>query len=116
MTGYVLVASGPSAVQSAGTVRVTRDPVPTFRMVASWFGKGDPTVGDKPFDERYLIDTDNEALAREVLTFALRTALQATTGMGAEFAYTDGRATLSLSHVTDGAAALQAALDVLAVA
>jgi hypothetical protein len=96
-----------------GEVRVTRDPSPTLRRVASWVGAGDPEVGDADFDRRFLIAAADDGAARALLPAGLRRAIAAADVAGASFACGGGRAEWSCDAVADADAALEAALAVM---
>ncbi len=74
---------GPFGLEVQGAVkhpresalRVRQDPTPTFRKVASWVGRGDPEVGDKEFDDVFLIEAE-ASLARALLVPDARDALR----------------------------------------
>lgn len=74
--GHVLVARGSSKRPLPGKITVGLDPTPTFRKVASLVGGGDPTVGDKEFDDRFLLEGEEEHL-RAALTDGVRAGLKA---------------------------------------
>lgn len=76
VVSHVLVAKGSTPRAISGAISVGLDPAPTYRKVASLLGGGDPTVGDKPFDDRFLLE-GNEAELRAVLTDEVRAGLKA---------------------------------------
>ena len=106
-----------SARPITGAITVGLDPVPTYRKVASLVGGGDPTVGDKEFDDRFLLEGDEAAL-RAALTDGVRAGLKSLAKIPAAMQLTvDGaRVSLKCPTVLRGPETLAAALETLVAA
>lgn len=78
---FALEARGALKGAREGRLSVRQDPTPTFRKVASWVGRGDPEVGDKEFDDVFLIEAE-ASLARALLVPDARDALKELARMG----------------------------------
>lgn len=115
--GHVLLARGVAAKNLGGKITVGLDPVPTFRKVASLAGGGDPTVGDKEFDDRFLLEGD-EAQLRAALNDGVRAGLKALQKVPCpmQLVVEGAQVTLHCFTVARGPQALAAALDTLVAA
>lgn len=115
--GHVLVLRAAASRPLGGKITVGLDPTPTFRKVASLAGGGDPTVGDKEFDDRFLLEGDESHL-RAALTDAVRAGLKALAKVpvSMQLAVDGARVTVTCPTVVRGPETLAAALQTLVAA
>lgn len=113
--GFALEVRGALKSERTGRLSVRQDPTPTFRKVASWVGRGDPEVGDKEFDDVFLIDAE-ATLARALLVPDARDALKelAREGVPLALSVEGGLATLTCHRVEKAEATLDAAIRAVA--
>jgi hypothetical protein len=111
---FALEARGAVKHPRSGRLSVRQDPTPTLRKVASWIGRGDPEVGDKEFDDVFLIEAE-AALARDVLVPDARDALKELARLGVPLVLVVERdlATLTCRGVEKAEPTLDAAIRAL---